>query len=183
MIRDSRLELSRSRGRRWGTTAPVAVSAEERDGRDEKPVDGPHRPGWEIAMSLLLPDPRPRMGLKQTQRRGYVDTCRFGSVELDAAEVFGADEAVLVGADQSDGRAVVSVERTAIETLCDEYILRQGVLDRHDRAVAVETAKDDMGDRRFWLNRRLDDHAIEGLECDSLPGWWRTSQPRSESRR
>jgi len=38
----------------------------------------------------------------------------------------------------------------AIETLCDEYILRQGVFNRHDRPVAVETAKDDMGDRRFW---------------------------------
>ena len=101
-------------------------------------------------MTLLLPDPRPRMGLEQTQRRRYVDTCRFGGVELDAAEVFGADEAVLVGTDQSGRRAMVIVERTPIETLCDEHVLRQGVLDRHDRPVAVETAKDDMGDRRFW---------------------------------
>ena len=165
---EDRLELSRSRERRWGTTAPAAVSAEERKKRNEEPVDGPHRPGWKIAMPLLLPDPRPRMGLEQTQRRRCVDACRLGGVELDPAEVLGTDEAVLVGADQSGRRAMVTVERTAIETLCDEHVLRQGVLDRHDRPVAVETAKDDMSDRR-WLNPRLDGHAIEGLECDSLP--------------
>ncbi len=149
--------------------APAAVSAEECNRRDEESVDAPHRPGWEIAMTLLLPDPRPRMGLEQTHRRRCVDTCRLGGVELDPAEVFGTDEAVLVGADQSSRRAMVTVERTTIETLCDEHVFRQGVLGRHDRPVAVETAKDDMSDRRFWLNRRLDDHAIEGLERDSLP--------------
>ena len=169
MIRDSRLELSRSRGRRWGATAPAAVSAEERNRRDEESVDGSHRPRWEMAMTLLLPDPRPRMGLEQPQRWRCVDTCRFGGVELDAAEVLRADEAVLVGADQSGGRAMVTVEWKAIETLCDEYILREGVLDRHDRPVAVETAEDDVSDGRFRSNRRLDDHAIEGLERDSLP--------------
>ena len=90
-------------------------------------------------------------------------------VELDAAEVLGTDEPVLVGADQPGRRAMVTVERTAIETLCDEHVLRQGVLDRHERPVAVETAEDDVSDRRVRLKRRLDDHAMEGLERDSLP--------------
>ncbi len=120
-------------------------------------------------MTLLLPDPRPRMGLEQTHRRRCVDACRFGGVELDAAEVFGADEAVLVGADQSGRRAVVAVERTAIETLCDEHVLREGVLDRHDRAVAVETAEDDMSDRGARSNGRLDERSVERLERNSLP--------------
>jgi len=54
-------------------------------------------------MSLLLPDPRPRMGLEQTHphvddRRGVIVLARLGGVELDAAdaaEVLGADKAVL----------------------------------------------------------------------------------------
>jgi len=49
-------------------------------------------------------------------------------VELDAAEVLGADKAVLVGADQSCRRTMVTVERTAVETVCDEYAVRQGAL-------------------------------------------------------
>src|SRR2546427_8065214 len=40
---------------------------------------------------------------------------------------FGADKAVLVGADQSCRRTMVTVERTAVETVCDEYAVRQGV--------------------------------------------------------
>src|SRR5438093_1391789 len=153
---------------------PAAARAEECNDWNEQPVDAPHRPGWEIAMTFLLPHPRPRMGLEQTQlhvddRRGVVVLARLGGVELDPAEVFGTDKAVLAGADQSGRRAMVTVERMAIETLCDEHVLRQGVLDRHDRPVAVETAEDDMSDRRARWNRRLDDHAIEGLEGDPLP--------------
>ena len=64
---------------------------------------------------------------------------------------------------------MVAVERAAVEPLCDEQVFREGVVNRYDRSVAVETAKDDMSDRRAWLNRRLDDHAIEGLERDPLP--------------
>src|SRR5438093_5019196 len=153
---------------------PAAARAEVCNDRYEQRVDAPHRPGWEIAMTLLLPDPRPRMGLEQMQpqvddRRGVVVLARPGRVELDPAEVLGTDEAVLAGADQSGRRAMVTVEWTAIETLCDEHVLRQGVLDRHDRPVAVETAEDDVSDRRVRLKRRLDDHAMEGLERDSLP--------------
>src|SRR5206468_1927382 len=33
---------SRARRRRWGTTVPAAASAEERNGRDEEPVEAPH---------------------------------------------------------------------------------------------------------------------------------------------
>jgi hypothetical protein len=64
---------------------------------------------------------------------------------------------------------MVAVERAAIEPFCDEQVFREGVVNRPDRSVAVETAKDDMSDRRAWWNRRLDDHAIEGLERDLLP--------------
>jgi hypothetical protein len=67
-------------------------------------------------------------------------------VELDAAEVFGTDKAVLVGADQSSRRAMVAVERAALEALRDEHVLLRGVVDRDDRPVAVETAEDDMSD-------------------------------------
>src|SRR5437762_9343502 len=99
----------------------AAARAEERNDRDEQPVDAPHGPGWEIAMTLLLPDPRPRMGLDQMQpqvddRRGVVVLAQLGGVELDPAEVLGTDK---VGADQPGRRAMVTVERTAIETGCD----------------------------------------------------------------
>jgi hypothetical protein len=58
--------------------------------------------------------------------------CRLGGTELNAAEVFGTDKAVLVRTDQSGRRAMVAIERTAVEAIGDEYVLRQGVLDRHD---------------------------------------------------
>jgi hypothetical protein len=106
------------------------------------------------------------MGLEQTHRRRCVGAGRLGGAELDAAEVFGTDKAVLVGADQSGRGAMVAVERAAIEPFCDEQLFREGVVNLYDRSVAVETAKDDMSDRRAWLNRRLDDQAIEGLERD-----------------
>jgi len=63
------------------------------------------------------------MGIEQTQCRRCVDACRLGGVELDAAEVFGTDKAVLVGADQSSRRAMVAVERAALEALRDEHVL------------------------------------------------------------
>ena len=68
----------------------------------------------------------------------------------------------------SRGCAVVTVERTAIEMIRDEHIGCQGVLDRHDRPVAVETAEDDVRDGRVGV-KRLDDRAIEGRERDALP--------------
>ena len=54
-------------------------------------------------MTFLLPDPRPRMRCKYTHGRGSVDVSRLCGVHLDAAQVFGADEAVLPRADQSAG--------------------------------------------------------------------------------
>ncbi len=62
----------------------------------------------------------------------------LGGVDLDAAEVLGADVAVLGGTDHSGRRAMVAVERAVVETLCDEHAICQRVLDRHDRPVAVE---------------------------------------------
>jgi hypothetical protein len=90
-------------------------------------------------------------------------------VQLDAAEVLGADEAVLAGADQSGGRAVVAVERPPVEMFCDEHVVGKGVLDRNDRPVAVETFKCDTSDVRVWRNRRLDDLAI-GRACRDKVG-------------
>lgn len=65
-------------------------------------------------MTLLLPYPRPRMGLEQeTQRRRCVDACRLGDVELNAAEMLDTHKAILARADQSGRRTMVTVERTA----------------------------------------------------------------------
>jgi hypothetical protein len=41
---------------------------------------------------------------------------------------------------------MVTAERAAVEALRNEHIIRQGVVDRHDRPVAVEAAEHDMGD-------------------------------------
>jgi len=120
-------------------------------------------------MTFLLPDPRPRMRCKYTHGRGSVDVSRLGGVHVDAAQVFGADEPVLPRADQSGRGAMVAAERMAIEILGDEHVLGQGVAQAPDRPVAVEAAEDEMGDRRAWVERRLDEPPVEGLECDPLP--------------
>ena len=97
-------------------------------------------------MTLLLPDSRPGVGHDQRGRRILHWWC--GGAELDAGQVLGADEAVLMGADQSDRRAVVRVERNTTQALGEQDVLGQDVLDRDHRPVAVETAEDDMSDRR-----------------------------------
>jgi len=127
-----------------------------------------------MAMALLFPDSRPRVGPEDVQRHSVLGRCmaialrRLGGVELYGAEVLGTDEAVLVGADQADGCAMVTVERTAIEMLGHEHVLDQGVRHRHDRPIAVETAEDDVRDPGVRL-QRLDDRAVEGFERDALP--------------
>jgi hypothetical protein len=99
-----------------GTTAPTPASAEERDGRDEEPVDGSQQPGGERGVALLLPDPRPRVASDQPrtqphlgERRCRADVLfRLGGVELDAAETFGTDKAVLARAHQPGRRAMIT---------------------------------------------------------------------------
>jgi len=160
--------------RRRRARALAAAGAEEREWRDEQSEDGSYRPGGEVAMTLLFPNPCPRMRPEQAQRHPVLGRCvavalrRFGGVELDGTEVFGADEAVLVGTHESGGCAMVTVERAAIEMIGNEHVVCQGVFDRHDRAVAVETDKDDVCDGRARL-KGLDHGAIEGLERDALP--------------
>lgn len=94
---------------------------------------------------------------------------RLGSMKLDAAEVFCADEAVLAWADQSDWSAVVSVEGAISEPVGYEHILTHDVLNRDDRAIRVEATEDDVGDGAVRLNLWLDDLVEEGCERDALP--------------
>jgi len=125
-------------------------------------------------MTLLVPDPCSPIGFDQLQAhldesRGVVTLCWFFSVELDAAQVFGADEAVLIRADHSRRCPMVAVERVIVEVLSDEHVVGQRVFDQHDGPVVVEAFEHDMGDWHVRSERRLDDHSIEGLEGDALP--------------
>ena len=62
-------------------------------------------------MTLFLPDPRPRMGLEQSRGdERPARRLRFAAVDLDAAEVLGADVAVLSRTDQAHRRAVVGAD-------------------------------------------------------------------------
>lgn len=121
-------------------------------------------------MTFLLPHSRPRVTSEQQRaERRRVSVPRLGRVDLDAAEVLGADVAVLAGADQSGRRSMVAVERVAIEMLGDEHTISQRVLDRDDRPVAVEATEHHVRDGRVGCERWCDDAAIEDLERDSLP--------------
>ena len=102
-------------------------------------------------MTLLLPDPRPPVRLHHLQaeldeRRGVIALGGLGGMDPDAAQVLGADEPVLTRADESDRRAMVTVEGAAIETVGDEHVVCQRVFDGDDRLVAVEAAEGDVGD-------------------------------------
>jgi hypothetical protein len=81
------------------------------------------------------------MGL-ETQRQRSVHPLGFDGVQLDTAKVLHADIAVLIGADESNRRAVVTVEPTSVEMLGEQQIASQGVFDRDYRSEAVETAED-----------------------------------------
>jgi hypothetical protein len=88
-------------------------------------------------MTLLFPDPRSRMGpSNRNASRLLGDACRWLSGGLVVWSSMGHRclvlmEAVLMRADQWHGGAVVTVEWMAIETLGDECVPCQGVLDRH----------------------------------------------------
>src|SRR5262245_50284376 len=92
----------------WGSGLPGATSpagVEGSDRRYEVAVDGSNEASREVAMSFLSPDVRSWVGLDQLQRcldgrGGVVSVLGLGGVDLDAAEVLGADEPVLAGAHQ-----------------------------------------------------------------------------------
>src|SRR5437016_3310949 len=129
-------------------------------------------PSREIRVAFLAPDSRPGMTPKQrrTERHPSDRRCgteilyRIGGMEFDAAQMFGADEAVLVRAHQTGRRAVVAIERRTVETFGDEHVVSQRVLDRHDRPVPVKTAEGKMSDGRVGPKGSLDDQPIEGFE-------------------
>lgn len=72
---------------------------------------------------------RPAQACAGERVRVAVVLPRRRGVNLDAAEVLGAGEAVLAGADQASWRAMVGVERPAVEMLRDEHVGRQGILE------------------------------------------------------
>src|SRR5438876_7693705 len=121
-------EAMPSSGRGDTTAASAGATAQTPNGGDEMAVRGPHRPGRDVAMTLLVPHAGSPVRLDQLQaeldqRRRVVVLCWFGSVELNAAEVFRADEPVLFRAHQSRRRAVVPVERPTIEVFGDEHVV------------------------------------------------------------
>ena len=63
---------------------------------------------------------------------------RLGRVQLDPAQVLGVDVSVLVRADEAQRRAVVAVERLAVELVGQQHVVGERVLERRDRPVAVE---------------------------------------------
>jgi len=66
---------------------------------------------------------------------------RSTRVKLDGAQMLGVEVAVLLGADQAQRRAVREVQRLVVETVGEQDVLLQGVLDGHDRPVTVEGAE------------------------------------------
>jgi hypothetical protein len=140
----------------------------------EGAVDRPYHPASEVAVALLVPHPRSLMGLEQLQlqldgRRGVVSLGWLCGVEPDVAQMFGADEAVLLGRDDPDGGTVVAVQRLPVQVLGEEHVGCEGVFDHHDRGEAVETFEGDVGDGRTDRDRRLDDQAEEVRERYPFP--------------
>src|SRR5438270_8641498 len=90
-------------------------------------------------------------------------------MQLDHAKVFGGEVAVLAGADQPQGGAMVRVEGKTVQVLRQEHVISHGILDGGDRAVSVETREGQVRDRHAPRDRGSDDASIEGLERYSLP--------------
>jgi hypothetical protein len=103
------------------------------------------------------------------QQRGVVAHLGLGVADLDAAEVLGADESVLAGTNQADGRAVFGLEGSAVEVVGDDHVLSEHVLEQHDRSIAIEALEDDVGDRGARADRGLDQRVVEVGERDASP--------------
>src|SRR5947209_19587368 len=90
-------------------------------------------------------------------------------MQLDHAKVFGGEVAVLAGADQPQGGAMVRVEGKTVQVLRQEHVISHGILDGGDRAVSVETREGQVRDPHAPRDRGSDDATIEGLERYALP--------------
>ena len=73
---------------------------------------------------------------------------RSARVNLDGAQMLGVEVAVLLRAEQAQRRAVREAQRLVVETVGEQNIVLQGVVDVHDRPVTVEAAEDDVRYRR-----------------------------------
>ena len=73
---------------------------------------------------------------------------RSARVNLDGAQMLGVEVAVLLRADQAQRRAVREAQRLVVETVGEQDIVLQGVVDGHARPVTVQTAEDDVRHRR-----------------------------------
>ena len=99
-------------------------------------------------MALLAPDPRPAVGPDGAQGAldappRVVQVDRLGRVQLDPTQVLGADEAVLVRTHEPRRRTVLGSQGLTVEPVGDQHAVGQGVLDRDDGAVAVQTDEDE----------------------------------------
>ncbi len=125
-------------------------------------------------MPFFSPNVRPSVRFDHLQRRldrrsGVVSLRGFGGVDLDPAEVLGADESVLVGAHEPDRRAVGTVEGAPVEVVSEDDTVPQDVFEQHDRPVAVEALEDGVGGDRAHRERRLDDETMKRLVRNALP--------------
>ena len=125
---------------------------------------------------------RPQCPLDALRR--VVETGGLCSVQLDPAQVLGADEPVLVRTDEPYWGTVIRGERPPVEGVDEEHVVGERVLQRDDRAIAVEPDEDDVPDARARRKRRLDDEPVDLGERDALPSAVRrpTSRPRSAGR-
>jgi hypothetical protein len=64
---------------------------------------------------------------------------------------------------------VIGIELFSVQAIGQEDVVGPGVPDLHHRSMSVETAKDQMGDRRVRPQRRFDDSPVEGVEWNPLP--------------
>lgn len=120
-------------------------------------------------MALLLPDPRPRVGLQQPvdQRRRARRRC--SGEHVDAADVLDVGVPVLRRVDQSQRGAVITVERPAAEPVDEQYVVGQEIFQLGHEVFAVEAAHADVSHDRFRCEGRCDVTLIDVGEGGALP--------------
>lgn len=100
-------------------------------------------------------------------------------MKLDAAQMLYVDEPVLPRADQPQRCAMIAIERLPAESIGNEHIRTQRILEQHDRPISIEPFENHMADHRPRRKQRLDPRPIQSLERHPLPPQPGSRPPRN----
>jgi hypothetical protein len=125
-------------------------------------------------VSLFLPNSAARVRFDEPYQESQIGSPvtvrrRLAGVQLDSAQMLGALVAILLGAEQANRRAVITIQRGSTELVGQQHVIAERVGEREGRAVAIRPFKEDMAHVWFKPCFGDDDRFIERSKSHATP--------------